>query len=417
MHREDTETVIGTFIGRIEPSLTKWAFQTSKGSTISIQCKFEPVLFFIEYTFLLFKSCNDIWHVRKLFHSSPLEWSAQLFKEHFMDGDICFKLNEDFRDFCTRCCIKLTKEKQLWVDWNTMKFACMLYGTDVLDCEFVDWYSAGLIDCKTPNHRLKWEVKPEVFSLVEGATKEQIDECFWVNEIKWACKRWNKWVVSFDEMKRVDYDEIIKYKLPKEPKEFLVVSKNNKKMFSLRGDADIPFEMTPLVPVDYLINQRAMFNPPKESSREKIPTVFFDCSMIENIIRKHLNSIIIIVSPGLSFIKLLDRLKFLLFIRKPTGLNDRADKGEMFVYSVDMKALMSFKTKKIQTDLRVVDILNDFKCVNVCEPCDLDLFTSKMKISIIVFLSSLSVPRRWVEYAKSKKPKEFKLLGDYGEYH
>jgi hypothetical protein len=217
-------------------------------------------------------------------------------------------------------------------------------------------------------------------------------------------------------MKRVDYDEILKYKLPKEPKEFQIKKQNNKKMFSLRSDFDQIVDMAPLVPVDYLINRRVVFNPPKEPAKEKIPTVFFDCNMIERLIKEHLNSIVVIVSPGLSFIKLLDRLKFLLVIRKTMEPNDYSDKNEMFVYSVDMKALMSFKTKKVQPDFTITDLLNDYKCVNVCEPCDLGLFTSKMKISIIAFLSNVSVPKRWIEYAKTKKPKEFKVLGDYGEY-
>jgi hypothetical protein len=419
MDFKNQSIVSGVFIGRFAESTNKWILQTTTDTCLNVVCQFTPVLLLITYTFLC-NEFNGMHFISGILDSDAVEWGSKIYKTCFMDGASVFTENEPFNLFLkknkhTRI---LSKDKQLWNSWPFVKDMCLLYGTTVMDSEFVNEHVSGLVKNKI-NHKLKWEVKPEILEMLKLGTKEQIDEAFWINEIKYATVRFSKSVVSLNELRRITYDELLKYKLPVDSKEFKVETIDNKKFFSLVYEKE-DVNLSAQVPVDFLVLERTRFNPPgpikgiAELENEfKDRHYMLDKGCMKNRLVENLTKnkdLVVVVCENSTMPGFVDGLPNLLF-RNNTS-------GELFAYCKEMKGIRSYKTGEVTMGLQLHDITPNHTCINVCKPCEL-VNINNINISMLVLMSNKGTPRRWIDYCKTKvkKPKNFIIVGEFGAYY
>jgi hypothetical protein len=404
------QTIIsGVFIGRVSDTTTRWLLQSSDETCLTVTCSFIPVVLLIRYTFTC-TEFNGAYFITRVIDSEAVEWSNKVFKMCFMDGGSFFTENEPFGLFLkkNRHIKSLNMEQQLWSNWEDVKRMCLLYGTTVMDSDFIFNHFMGLRK-QIINHNLKWDVKPEF------ADAEKAAEAFWVNEIKYATIRFSKSVVSLNEMRRITYDELMKYKLPTESKEFKIEIKDGKKLFSLVYEKD-DNNLTAQVPVEYLVNERIRFNPPtlliektvEEYMKEFKGRLFPKENNIINDLTKN-QGLVVIVSETSTMPGFVDKLPNLLFRNRKTD--------DLIVYSRELKGSRSFKTNAVTMELQLGDLLPDHECLNVCKPYDLKKIDHSVKISVLILVSNKGTPRRWIEYCKTKKAKKFIIIGEFGGYY
>lgn len=418
MDFKNQSIISGVFIGRFAESTNKWVMQTSADTCYTVACHFVPILLLISYKFTCLEF-GDIKFITSILGSEAVEWGSKIFKTCFMDGSSVFTQDEPFSVFVKKHkhVKPLSKDKQLWANWPFVKQMCLLYGTNEMDSEFVNEHALGFL-ANNINHKLKWDVKPEILELFNLGTKEQVDEAFWVNEIKYATVRFCRPVVSLNELRRITYDELLKYKLPTDSREFKVEIKDNKKFFCLVYEKD-DVNLSAQVPVDYLVQQRVRFNPPAQGKtilelEEEFKDRHFKADkrtpvskLVENLTKG--KALVVVVNENSIMPGFVDRLPNLLFRHNKTG--------DLCVYSRELKGMRSFKTDEVTMELQLHDMLLEHTCINVCKPYDLNKINVNVKISMLVLVSNKSTPRRWIDYCKTKKAKKLLIVGEFGAYY
>lgn len=440
------DIINGIFNSRIDESVTMWAYEDLKTKKVyKVQYNSIPILLLITYTFKVYftEQQRDAIYLIELLDSKPNPWSADIYKTHFLISGIkvIYKQNESFKDFVKRENLKITLNFELWINWENLALLCQLYGTTVEDSDFVYNYSPELLFTNNwVRHDLKWDVKPEVleFVLNESELNDNIvNECKFLNEIKWASKRYCVSYCKIEQMARADNVDF--YNKNTFNSNFYRMTRESNANYIQLKNKTVDSNISANIPVDYLIDRRISFNPPHLKSKEEIlldfeinkgkfsyPIEFTNTVtnykifnyQLKEICNKH-DVVVIVTNKPKSYSKVVESIDSLLLVPLSNSVSVSLNSNPtVSLYSKKSLVLREFGNEKNEyKDMSLTTALKNKRIVNVCTFYEMELLNNEIKIDLLIFISNKTVPRRWLDFAKTKNFTKLLLIGEVGIYY